>query len=50
MNPGSDIRFDLALGLAVIRSTADTLHVSIIAPFGRVAGYLRLTSVRSLIA
>lgn len=50
MNPGSDIRFDLALGLGVIGSTADTLHVSIIEPFGRVARYLRLTSVRSLIA
>ena len=48
--PGSDIRFDLALGLGVIGSTADTLHVSIIEPFGRVARYLRLTSVRSLIA
>jgi hypothetical protein len=48
MNPGSDIRFDLGLGL--IGSTADTLHVWIIEPFGRVARYLRLTSVRSLIA
>jgi hypothetical protein len=50
MNPGSDIRFDLALGLGLIGSTADTLHVWIIEPFGRVARYLRLTSVRSLIA